>query len=308
MKSLTIAILIPVHNGLQFTSRCLEGLYLCLKNLSDISTYFKIIVIDDGSTDNTSDWIKMNYPETVILFGDGSLWWSGGINKGTHYAISELKSDYILWWNNDIHAQDNYFKQLLSIIEENNTETLIGSKIYYADKPDVIWSMGGIFDPRSGEKYTIGMMKNDSDQFNVIHEADWLPGMGTLVHRSVFEQLGYVNQIEFPQYHGDSDFTFKAKLAGFRIKVYPSLKIWNDKSNSGMIHNNSFNQLFKSLFSIRSNYNIKKDFLFYQKYALTIRAYFPLMRKYLNYIGGFMKWKILSILRINTNPAKSIAK
>ncbi|WP_367327586.1 glycosyltransferase family 2 protein [Lentimicrobium sp.] len=295
MNEANIAVLIPVHNGLHFTSKCLKDLYHQINLLSNETKKFTIVVIDDGSTDKSQEWIKANYPETVVLNGDGSLWWGGGINKGTQYAIDELKCDYVLWWNNDIHTDGDYFRNLLRIASETEENTIIGSKIYFADKPEVIWSMGGIFNTRSGRKYTIGMLQKDSEQFSRPIEADWLPGMGTLIHRSIFEKIGYVNATDFPQYHGDSDFTFRAKLAGYRILVSPLLKIWNDKSNSGLHHYNSFRLLIKSLTDIKSNNNIGKDVLFYHKYATSPVAYIALAHKYIYYIGGFFKWKILSL-------------
>lgn len=295
MNKPKIAILIPIHNGLHFTIKCLEYLSLHIDQLGDDARNFKIIVIDDGSTDGSRAWISANYPEIILLEGDGNLWWSGGINAGTRHAVDNLGCEFVLWWNNDIHTDGDYFRNLLLVAGENAPTTIVGSKIFFADQPDVIWSMGGIFDTRSGRKYTIGMHQKDAEQFNRLTLADWLPGMGTLIHRSVFEKIGYVNATEFPQYHGDSDFTFRAKLAGYRILVSPSLKIWNDKSNSGLHHYNSFRLLLKSLTDIKSNNNVGKDVLFYRKYSTSPMAYIALIHKYIYYIGGFFKWKILSL-------------
>jgi GT2 family glycosyltransferase len=307
MANHNIAILIPVHNGLNFTKKCLDNLNNIIQSLGDKSEIFKVIVIDDGSTDGTKDWIIENYPATIILKGDGHLWWSGGINKGIDHAINGLKCDYTLWWNNDIHCSTDYFTNLLGIVDEISSEIIIGSKIYFADEQQLIWSMGGLFDPHTGEKYTIGMNETDSDDFEQIKEADWLPGMGTLIHKSVFEKIGQVNDKDFPQYHGDSDFTYRAKLAGYHIRVFPQLKIWNDKSNSGIQHYNNFRILLLSLFDIRSNYHLGKDFLFYHRYAESVVAYKTLFLKYSFYIGGFIKWRILGLLGIrksNENKGK----
>lgn len=293
-----IAILIPVFNGLNFTTKCLSGIDQQLHGLKDDSNIFKIIVIDDGSTDGTGEWILENYPNIELLRGDGNLWWSGGINKGCHHAMDNLGCDYVLWWNNDIRADNNYFRNLLNIVKETSAGTIVGSKIYFADQPDLIWSMGGIFNSKSGYKRMTGYKERDSGEFNKVVSADWLPGMGTLIHRSVFEKIGFVNEKDFPQYHGDSDFTYRAKLSGFEIIVNPALKIWNDKSKSGIQHNNNTRKFFQSLFSIRSNNHIGKDVLFYRKYATSPFAYSQIIKKYFLYIGGFIKWKALSLIGV----------
>lgn len=107
-----------------------------------------------------------------------------------------------------------------------------------------------------------------------------------------------LNDVEFPQYHGDSDFTYRALLAGFSLNVYPQLKIWNDKTNSGLEHSNNFRLLIKSLIDLKSNNHFMKDLLFYRKYATSILAYRVIIRKYYYYIGGFLKWKLLNLLGI----------
>lgn len=291
-----ISIIIPVFNAIHHTKKCLQELHKSLSSES-LSTYFTIIVVDDGSTDGTSDWIKSNYPQTIVLEGNGNLWWSGGINMGTRYALKELNSDYILWWNNDVLASPDYFKKILWLVE-NNTIHILGSKIYYSNST-IVWSMGGIFDTRSGSKYMIGMNEADSPSFEKEFRVDWLPGMGTLIHKEVFEKIGLVDEINFPQYHGDSDFTYRATLAGYEITVYPDLKLWNDKSNSGLLHNNSFKQLLRTLNDNKSNYHFGKDLTFYKRYATSVIAYKTLAHKYCYYVGGFLKWKILNTIGLS---------
>ncbi len=292
-----ISIIIPVHNSLNHTSNCLKGLFSILSTI-DKPERVTIVVIDDGSTDGTSDWITTNYPQTVLLNGDGSLWWSGAVNKGTKYALNELNADFVLWWNNDITPSSDYLKNLLQIIDHNDIY-IGGSKIYYADVQDKVWSMGGIFDTKNGRKFMIGMDEIDRGQYNEPLEVDWLPGMGTIIHKSVFEKTGYVDNTNFPQYHGDSDFTFRAKLAKYKITVFPELKIWNDKSNSGLLHQNSTRQLIKTLHDVKSNYHILKDIRFYRRYSTSLLAYKTLAYKYCYYIGGFIKWRLYGMMGLS---------
>ncbi len=89
-----IYIIIPVFNRKNFTRKCLISLRnQSLKN-------FKIIIIDDGSTDNTSEMLKNEFPEVHVIIGDGNFWWTRSINLGVKYVL-ENKGDYILLLNND---------------------------------------------------------------------------------------------------------------------------------------------------------------------------------------------------------------
>jgi GT2 family glycosyltransferase len=119
--------------------------------------------------------------------------------------------------------------------------------------------------------------------------------MGTIVPREVYDKIGMVDEKNFPQYDGDSDFTFRAKKAGFPVMALPELVIFNDTSQTGMRHGDSFFKFYQSLVSIRSNYNFKKDIRFYKRHATSLKAYKVLAKRYGAYIGGFIKWKILGL-------------
>jgi len=292
---MSISILIPIFNGLQFTQSCLNSLFLEHK-IESKELDIHVVITDDGSTDGSSDWINSTYPQVSILKGNGNLWWSGGINLGIEHAINVLKSDYVLWWNNDIVADKNYFDNLTEVISNNGIDTIIGSKIFHAHTPDIVWSMGGVFNPFNGHKDMIGTGEADNDSLQKPVEVDWLPGMGTCIHKTVFDKIGVLDEKTFPQYHGDSDFTYKAKINGFNVTTFPSLKIYNDTRHSGLRHQDSFSNLMRSMTTIRSNYNIKKDIAFYRRYAKSMKAYGVIWKKYFRYVGGFFKWKILNLL------------
>lgn len=289
-----LSILIPVFNGIEFTRTCLKNLHDLTGPLAEDLKKIQIIVIDDGSTDNTADWINENYPNVKVLKGTGDLWWSGGINKGMKYAFDDAGSEYVLWWNNDIEAEKDYFLNLWKHLEKKNEDTVIGSKIYFKNSKRV-WGMGGYFNTKTGKRGMYGFNNENKDEFNTRLSVDWLPGMGSVFSKRIYRQLGLLNDKDFPQYHGDADYTLRAKLAGFSIVVYPDLVIYNDKSNSSLTHNNSWKGLFASLNSIRSNYDIKKDIIFYRKYSTSPIAWLNLMEKYIIYFGGFLKWKFLGI-------------
>jgi GT2 family glycosyltransferase len=292
-----VAILIPVYNNLAFTKKCIQELRDLLANSFLKHSSFDLVVIDDGSSDGTGDWVQQNHPELILLQGDGNLWWSGGINLGARHAIAKLKADQLLLWNNDIRPAKDYFEQLDELMEELDGRTIAGSKILYEDpdKSGLIWSFGGYFNPRNGKKSMLGYNQPDKQEFSIPKEVDWLPGMGTLVPVEIVQTIGYWDEQVFPQYHGDSDFTFRAKTAGFAIVAYPQLRLWNDKSSSGLKHGGTLKGLSAALVDRRSNSNLRDNFRFYQRHATSILAYQDLLVYYLNYFGGFVKWKILSL-------------
>jgi GT2 family glycosyltransferase len=290
-----IAILIPVFNNLDYTKNCLSNLLEILDKKESDNQYF-IIVIDDGSKDGTSEWIRINCPQVVILNGDGNLWWSGGINLGAQHAINVLKCEYVLLWNNDIHIEKDYFEKVNSIILRYNTRTIVGSKIYADGNKLLVWSMGGYFSPRRG---TFGMyeyMKPNRTELEIPKEVDWLTGMGTLVPSLVIKEIGYWDALNFPQYHGDTEFTYRAKIKGFKIIVDPRLAIWNDVANTGLSHKGQFRHLLNLFTDKRSLYNVRVNLRFLKLYSKGIRAYTPIIIGYFTLLASFTKRKIMILL------------
>lgn len=97
----------------------------------------------------------------------------------------------------------------------------------------------------------------------------------------------------FPQYHGDSDYTYRAKLRGYKIMVHPQLKLWNDSLNTGINHEGEISKLLILLKDQRSLYHFREKVLFLRRFSTSYLAYWPLLVSCFRLFGGFFKWKLL---------------
>ena len=70
-----------MHNRKEYTHQCLLSIY------KQTNKNFIVIVIDDGSTDGTGEMITNEFPEVILLKGDGNLWWTKAINLGIKHAL-----------------------------------------------------------------------------------------------------------------------------------------------------------------------------------------------------------------------------
>jgi GT2 family glycosyltransferase len=291
-----LSIIIPVFNGIEYTKKCLNYLKDTLSPVNNEEFQSCIVVVDDGSTDGSSEWIKNNYPEVIICQGDGNLWWSGGINMGIHHAIEVLKTDYILLWNNDIRPAKDYFVQLSDMLVSNPFDNIILSTIFIENRSKkIICSLGGNFNSVTGNHSLIGIGKEAESFISPDLEINWFPGMGTIIHKSVFDKIGFFDAKNFPQYKGDADFGLRASKAGYKLSLSSRLELWNDRDNTGFSNNKSWQVFIKSLVSKKSNTNIYRDILFYHRHGKSILVYGELFRKYFAHIGGFFKWKLLGL-------------
>jgi len=286
-----VSIIIPVYNSLEFTKHALYKLYEAIFHAATSGLEFAVVVVDDGSKDGTEDWVRTNYQQVHICKGTGSLWWSGSINLGMDYALKNLGADYIIWWNNDIYPAPDYFENLSGLLFTSENQKVVGSKIYVAEEPGLIWSVGGCFHRFWGHSYMPGSYQPDDLAFTKAREVDWLAGMGTIIPRAVIEKIGMLNAIDFPQYHGDIDFTCRARLSGFKIEVRPELKIWNYTKHSGISLEHKLNRLLPMLRDTKSIYNFRKELALYRKYSKNPLAYLVLLKKYVGYFAKFMLCK-----------------
>ena len=149
-----IPFVIPVHNRLDYTKKCLQIFRELQKNSFFQNNNIQIVIIDDGSTDGTGGWIRENYPEVIVLNGDGNLWYTGGVNVGFKYALEKMNPDFIMIWETDIFPVEDYFDHLQAIIDDWKGDSTICSKLYYKSKPDTILAVGGFFNPSGNSPWS----------------------------------------------------------------------------------------------------------------------------------------------------------
>ncbi|MBS1603205.1 MAG: glycosyltransferase family 2 protein [Bacteroidetes bacterium] len=285
------SILIPIYNRLPITKQGLRALTSALevyRRDGRQTCQFEIVVIDDGSTDGSSEWIGANYPSVHLVQGTGDLWWSGAINRGAEYAIGQLNSDYLLLWNDDITPADDYFVEAERVFEQPFAEgAVIGSKILVKEQRGKVWSIGGYFN-RTWGRY--GLYTDPGRDDAAFFECDWQPGMGTFVPVSLLNKHGLRwDDRDFPQYHGDSDFTLRCKRSGIPVRTALDLVIYNSSETSGLGKITDLHKLWLSLTSMRSNYNVRKRLVFYRRHGVMPLFYWGLGSTYFYYVGSFFK-------------------
>ena len=95
---IAIHVVIPCHNEKDSVLRCIESIRSDAGGLDGVNVH--VVVVDDGSTDGTAGAVRDAYTDAKVVTSDGSLWWSGAINKGINVALAN-QPDYVLLLNND---------------------------------------------------------------------------------------------------------------------------------------------------------------------------------------------------------------
>lgn len=260
-----IFIVLPVFNRLVFTKKCLNSIY------SQTYKNYQLILIDDGSTDGTENFVKNNYPETKIIKGDGNWWWTKSMYKGVFYALKTAKkSDFILEMNNDLYFDKNYFRNLISCAKKYN-DSLVGSMCVRAQKPTEVVEAGVRIDWPTGLVYgvaqTISNKLSYYKNMDKIDNLDALPGKGTLIPVSVFKKGINFKYKLLPHYIADYEFAINAKKHGFDLLVCTNAiakHFWEATGLSAKATETrkSYSRAFQILFGRKSMNNVIDLFRF----------------------------------------------
>ena len=117
-----------------------------LVKLNNISIQdFEIIVVDNGSTDDSAEKAKENFPSINLLKSEKNLGYSGGCNLGA----KDSKGEYIIFLNNDTFHAKNWIEKLIKFLDKNPQAGAAQPKILNAinkDKFDYAGGAGGFID------------------------------------------------------------------------------------------------------------------------------------------------------------------
>lgn len=228
-----VFVVVPAFNRCEKTLRFLR----CFQDVDYQNR--RIVIVDDGSTDGTAFAIRVNFPDVIVLGGDGNLWWSGGTNRGVKYAL-ENGADYILTINDDGVMEPDFLRRMVETARQD-PQYIVGCRLHCQDRRDQIWSIGTSLTFRGGEIFRLNHAgQNWSEVTGTIpnpYPVDTMPGNGVLIPRAVFEQVGMYDARNMPQYHADSDLVLRAKDRGFRPVIALDAVLYNHILEKPLVNN-----------------------------------------------------------------------
>jgi GT2 family glycosyltransferase len=275
-----IHVVIPVHNRLNLTIDCINS----LKKQKSINN-LNLIIVDDGSTDNTKEYLKKNFPNITILIGNGFLYWCGAINYGIEYALKICDpSDWILIANNDVIFENNAIFNLLKIAEKNSRKAIVSSLTLCRENRKTVIKSGTVvenwFLNKTRHVYS-GLNINDIVNKNPI-KVDFLTGRSVLHPVEIFFKAGNYDSKNFVHYGGDDEFSMRVKKYGFLTLLCPTSKVYLNKESPKNFNQNIFKKFLFILFHMKSSSNI------INKFKLTLKVV-PNYAKISYFVVGVIK-------------------
>lgn len=230
----------------------------CLKSLAKVQyDNYKILVVDNGSNDNSVDVIKKEYPNVEILQLDKNIGYAAGNNAGFEF-IKIKNPDYIIFLNNDTIVDKKFIEPLIVPFKENLVIGQTVPKIFYAKDQNRIWYAGGKVNLWLGQIYHSGIRKNDSSRYSKSQYTDYATGCCFCMRYGDYYELGGFDT-SFPMYCEDVDLSLRIRARGKNILYVPNSNIWHKVSASigGELSNMKLKRKldgFKILFGKHTNF------------------------------------------------------
>ena len=203
-----VAAVMAAYNRRELTLACLRS--LGAQQIPGVA--LDVFVLDDASSDGTSEAVAEQFPEVTVLHGNGELYWNGGMRR----AIAG-DYDYYLWMNDDTSLDDGGLAVLLDTLrqlrEHGEEAVIVAGSTRHPDTGELTY--GGVhphrWRPLRAELVEPGDTPRPCDATN---------GNATLMSRAVVQRIGNIDPA-FVQRLGDFDYGLRARAAGCSVWVAP---------------------------------------------------------------------------------------
>lgn len=224
-----------------------------------------------NSNDSTSK-------KCIIISNDKNYGFAEGNNIGIRYALKHTRPDYILLLNNDTVVDKNFLEELVNNGETDEKIGILGPKIYYYDKPNVIWSAGCKIAWKTARGIHIGINELDQGQHDKKQEVEYISGSAFFIKTEVIKKIGLMDKIYF-LYFEESDWTLRANQAGYKSLYVPTAKIWHKVSQSGggITKPTGLYYITRNRWIFMRKWAKKSDYGFFMVYQIFGAAFFPLI-------------------------------
>jgi GT2 family glycosyltransferase len=263
LETAPTAVVIPVHGGLPLTIRCLESLRAC------DPLPLMVVIVDDGSPDDTAAHLAKHDPDVHVLPGSGDLWWGASINLGCEYAIEHGAETLILLNNDNVELSQNLLRELVRLVVERGGCVGATALAEASDGTRTIWCAGGTLDWRTRGGTMLRRAGEPFVKSADVTECEWQGGMALAFSSALFTQLGGIDAAKFPQTRGDADFTMRARRLGHPCVVSSACWIVNDRTQVpfGFSRRLGIRDVFRGLVIRNSNYHLTSALRFFLRHC-----------------------------------------
>lgn len=216
-----IAVVILNYNGAEMLRRFLPNV---LENSPEANVY----VADNGSTDNSVETMKREFPQVPLILFDKNH----GFAEGYNLAIGKVEEEYALLLNSDVKVSPRWLQPLIDYMDANADVAACQPKILsYRNMSyfEYAGAAGGFMD-KWGYPYCrgriFGTVEKDEGQYNSISDVFWATGAALMVRREIYIDNGGLDS-RFFAHMEEIDFCWRLRSRGMRIVCIPQSYVFH---------------------------------------------------------------------------------
>lgn len=225
----SVSIIIPHWNKADYLPTCLNSL------LGQSYPHFEVILVDNGSTDDSLAILQGDYPWVQVVALEANL----GFAKAVNIGIRATRGELVALFNNDVEADSRWLEELVGALGRHPEAGMAAPKLLLFHRREVINAAGDSYG-LDGVPGNRGVWQKDEGQFD---EEEWVFGPGgaaSLFRRSMLDAIALptdegpqVLDEEFVSYCEDVDLAWRAQLAGYRCIYVPTALAYHRLSATG---------------------------------------------------------------------------
>ena len=215
-------IIIPNYNGLSFMEPCFESLKE--QTVRD----FKVLVVDNGSTDGSVEWLKEHRIPSIFLKENTGF--SGAVNTG----IRAADTPYVLLLNNDTRVEPGFVAAMERAMDQSPKIFSVSSRMIQMYHPELLDDTGDMYSIlgwayQRGVGRSVNLYQKSCRVFSACAGA-------AIYRRAVFDEIGLFDELHFA-YLEDIDVGWRAKLYGYDNIYCPDAAVYHGSGTSGSRYN-----------------------------------------------------------------------
>lgn len=214
MKFYDTCVVIPNWNGIDYLADCLDS-------LKSVSAH--VVVVDNGSIDGSGDLVKNHYQGVELIELPANLGFAGGVNVGIKKSIDK-GARYVALLNNDATVRKDWLENLVKTADKHPDTGIVTSKIVRSDREHL--DSTGDFLSVWGLPFPRGRNQTDSGQYDTELEVFGASGGASLYRVGMLKEVGLFDE-DFFAYFEDVDISFRAQLAGWKIRYEPQAVVYH---------------------------------------------------------------------------------
>jgi GT2 family glycosyltransferase len=215
-------VVIVNWNGERFLEGCLRSVF------AQVYTDFKVVFVDNGSTDGSVAFVRKNFPQVDIIALDKNYGFARANNIAIKKAL-ENGAEYIALLNNDTKVEKNWLGELAETMRAGMRVGICASKMLRMDNPGILDSTGHIF--IDGIIYGRGGEEPDKGQYDRQLDVAGACAGACLYRKKMLETIGLFDE-SFGSYYEDVELSWRAHKAGWKAKYVPGAVVYHKRYGS----------------------------------------------------------------------------